>query len=1072
MLILNNISIINKLYHISDIHIRRYDRHAEYEIVFNNLYKYLNSINDSLNNQLIIITGDLLHAKDNLTPDCVVKCYKFLKMLADIMPVILIAGNHDMVETNKTIKDSIDAILSERNIDNLYYLKNSGIYKYGNIIFGVSSLLDNQFIKADMIENNSDNILIGLYHGPVGACSTAVGVVLHGDKQIDDFIGYDYVLLGDIHKFQYMNNKHFNKTMAYASSLISQNFSETDDYHGVLVWDLNNKTSHYEIIDNPYRYMKIDIIGGNMIYNDNNINNDFLFPSHAKIRLNIIDTPKEICDKIKKEIKKKSPHIIFQEIYQSKNVNKDTNNINNDFNYKDMIKEYLVNMNEEDSNECQKIFMKDLEGMNLKMERQLCQWEFLDLEFSNLFVYGENNKIDFTKLPINDIVGLFAPNSYGKSSFIDIILFSLYDNFSRNAYNKHRTIPSYIVNNNYNWFESKIRFKLGNDIYCIHKKGTLKGKAKSKTGKAISFDIYSFTKTNQNDLNLTRKDRFETLEEISKIIGSYDDFCLTSLFLQNKERNFYEMSSTDRKSFLYNMFNLDKFEGMFDNYKNEEKTYKTLKDDIENKLIGLDIDSILDKLLKDKKKIKKINIKINKLNLIKKNIDMKKNKLIFLLNNDIMSKFDNTLKIEDLSRLKTNYEICNDIINSYPSYIVKNNQDYINLIKDLLIKNNINYEPVLKIEDILYKLKEYSLYLEHINEQEIITNYENYKQLNIRKNTLEFRLDILNNFIKDNKINDKCKECIQRQYLANIYISEQKDLEKQIIDMNINKNHKIEYDKFNFIKSDYLFVNDCYKFYKKNICLTILEFYRKYDDYYKPDNDILNNFLIYSEYLKVNIDCLMNLEHIKLIKKYDTKLCLIDEQLNYYNNLIHEYKYNLGINETKYNEYNQMKTDIKDIIKKYNIYTVLKKIAHINGMPSKIISMQLNNIEQMLNNIISPFINKKIEINLDGNLIIVNIIDEHSNIINILGGMEMFIINIGFKISLSSLSLLPKNKLLIIDEGVSVLDKKHIEQFDKIIMFLNQHYENVILISHIDSLKDFISNYIHINKQINSNINY
>jgi DNA repair exonuclease SbcCD ATPase subunit len=216
----------------------------------------------------------------------------------------------------------------------------------------------------------------------------------------------------------------------------------------------------------------------------------------------------------------------------------------------------------------------------------------------------------------------------------------------------------------------------------------------------------------------------------------------------------------------------------------------------------------------------------------------------------------------------------------------------------------------------------------------------------------------------------------------------------------------------------------------------------------------------------------MNLENIKLIKKYDTKLNKIDEKLNHYNNLIHNHKYNLGINETKYNEYNQMKNDIKNIIKKYNIYSILKKISHINGIPSKIISMQLINIETMLNNIISPFINKKIEINLDGNLIMVNIVDDKSNIINILGGMEMFIINIGFKISLSALSLLPKNKLLIIDEGVSVLDKQHIEQFDKIILFLNQHYENVILISHIDSLKDFISNYIHINKNINSSINY
>ena len=1073
MIILNNNSNINKLYHISDIHIRRYDRHAEYELVFNNLYNYLTNVSNvnSLNNQLIIITGDLLHAKDNLTPDCVVKCYKFLKSLADIMPVILIAGNHDMVETNKNIKDSIDAILSERNIDNLYYLQKSGIYKYGNIIFGASSLLDNQFIKANEINNINNELLIGLYHGPVGACSTAVGVVLHGDKQVDDFIGYDYVLLGDIHKFQYMNKE---KTIAYASSLISQNFAEIDDNHGILVWDLDNKTSHYQIIDNPYRYMRVDIVGGNVIYNDINIDyNIYLFPTNARIRLNIIETSKELCEQIKKTIRKRYPHILFQEIFQKNILNKNNTieNVNKDFDYKEMMKEYLVNMNQEDYDECQKIFMKDLEGMNLKMDRQLCQWEFLDLEFSNLFVYGENNKIDFTKLPMNDIVGLFAPNSYGKSSFIDIILFSLYDNFSRNAVNKHRTIPSYIVNNNCNWFESKIRFKLGDDIYCVHKKGTLKGKAKSKTGKAISFDIYNFSKNNQN---IGRKDRFETLEEISKIIGSYDDFCLTSLFLQNKERNFYEMSSTDRKSFLYNMFNLDKFEGMYDIYKNEEKTYKTLKDDIESKLVGCDIDTILDNVLIDKKKIKKINIKIDKLNKTKGQINSKKNKLIYLLNNDIMNKFDNSLDISHLEWLKKNYDICEEIINNNP-IIEYNNQDYyINLVKDLLNKNMMNIEIYHDINKVIKTLKEHELYLSNINEDDIKSNYQKYMETINKKEKLEYKLNIVNDYIKNNTINENCKECIKRTQILNNYIQEQKTIKLELIDIDINDDFKMEYDKLEYVKSNYNIMKNCYNTYKRNLCKDILEFYKKYDEYYKSDYNILNKFIIYREYLKINIECLMNLENIKLIKKYDSKLNIIDEKLNYYNNMIHEYKYNLGINETKYNEYNQMKNDIKNIINKYNIYNVLKKIAHINGVPSKIISMQLENIENMINNIISPFINKKITINLDGNFININIIDNQSNIINILGGMEMFIINIGFKISLSSLSLLPKNKLLIIDEGVSVLDKQHIEQFDKIILFLNQHYENVILISHIDSLKDFISQYIHITKNNNnySNILY
>jgi DNA repair exonuclease SbcCD nuclease subunit len=58
-----------------------------------------------------------------------------------------------------------------------------------------------------------------------------------GGLSVEDFKGYDYVLLGDIHRHQYLNEE---KTIAYASSLISQNFSENDIYHGYILWDIIN----------------------------------------------------------------------------------------------------------------------------------------------------------------------------------------------------------------------------------------------------------------------------------------------------------------------------------------------------------------------------------------------------------------------------------------------------------------------------------------------------------------------------------------------------------------------------------------------------------------------------------------------------------------------------------------------------------------------------------------------------------------------------------------------------------------------------------------------------------------
>ena len=68
----------------------------------------------------------------------------------------------------------------------------------------------------------------------ISNCKTNNGFIVDGIN-IKNFKNYDYVLLGDIHKFQYLDK---DKRVAYCSSLISQNFSETDDYHGYLRWDI------------------------------------------------------------------------------------------------------------------------------------------------------------------------------------------------------------------------------------------------------------------------------------------------------------------------------------------------------------------------------------------------------------------------------------------------------------------------------------------------------------------------------------------------------------------------------------------------------------------------------------------------------------------------------------------------------------------------------------------------------------------------------------------------------------------------------------------------------------------
>jgi DNA repair exonuclease SbcCD ATPase subunit len=62
---------------------------------------------------------------------------------------------------------------------------------------------------------------------------------------------------------------------------------------------------------------------------------------------------------------------------------------------------------------------------------------------------------------------------------------------------------------------------------------------------------------------------------------------------------------------------------------------------------------------------------------------------------------------------------------------------------------------------------------------------------------------------------------------------------------------------------------------------------------------------------------------------------------------------------------------------------------------------------------------------------------------------------------------LPKANILFIDEGISVLDKNSIDNFNTIVDFLKQHYNNIYLITHIDKVKEFFDKEIIITKKNN-----
>ena len=69
------------------------------------------------------------------------------------------------------------------------------------------------------------------------------------------------------------------------------------------------------------------------------------------------------------------------------------------------------------------------------------------------------------------------------------------------------------------------------------------------------------------------------------------------------------------------------------------------------------------------------------------------------------------------------------------------------------------------------------------------------------------------------------------------------------------------------------------------------------------------------------------------------------------------------------------------------------------------------------------------------------------------------------RLAMLSVSSLPKSDIFILDEPGTALDAENMEGFVAILDIIKAYFKTVILISHLDSLKDCVDRQITIDKQ-------
>ena len=135
-------------------------------------------------------------------------------------------------------------------------------------------------------------------------------------------------------------------------------------------------------------------------------------------------------------------------------------------------------------------------------------------------------------------------------------------------------------------------------------------------------------------------------------------------------------------------------------------------------------------------------------------------------------------------------------------------------------------------------------------------------------------------------------------------------------------------------------------------------------------------------------------------------------------------------------------------------------VFHRDGFPLFLLRKFLHRFEDILADIIRPFMGdeRRIRLEIDPSGSSVNMrVESRDGAMNpFLGGMEGFFVDMGMKVAWNRLSTQPRSNLFILDENISVLDTDHLHGLRPLFDFLEQHFEYVIVISHLQVVKDFV----------------
>lgn len=1079
--------MVEKIYHLADLHIRNLQRHKEYKSVFEKFLKQVKK--DNLPNSIIYLAGDIAHSKTEMSPELVSEISRFLTECAKLKETFIITGNHDCNLNNNYRLDVLTPIIDNLNNPRIHYLRDTGIYEYENLTFVVYSILDHKDNWPSGYDVEGENTIC-LFHGPVNKAETDIGYTVSSNSfTADMFNGFDMGLLGDIHRRQVISNdyeetlevfqyevqefieKGFIKVetvsngarvkmrkktahVAYAGSMIQQNHGEMLEGHGYLIWDVKTRTFESFDIHNDYGFLTVDVVDGKIpqwVYDEI----DTKLPSNPRLRLRFTNTPpaemKLRITELKKLFKVAEVTVTRTDTMgQLRTNNKLNKNIVGDVTditfQNQLIRDYLERqylLEDSDLDAIQEINKEFNSRLSSHELAENILWTPKVFEFDNMFSYGEKNKVDFTDA--RGVVGIFAPNAAGKSSLFDALSFCIFDKTSRSNSSKH------ILNNRKDGFTCKFNFEIDGIDYFIERKAKY---VRKRT--AVKVDVEFWKDDGGVITSLNGEQRRDTNQSIEKYLGKFDDFVLTTLSLQGNNALFIDKSQSERKEVLSQFIGIDVFDKLYQMVSDENRENATLirkfkKDDFTTKLAELEISYLVNiksykeeqvNLIEIDKVISKCNTELNRLNgdLVKLNSDLvgidelinrKKN-----LKNALSTATDSRKKIEErLTKLEELQIQLDEIIDSYDEDDLKKQLARITSKKGAW--NRISSEidiDIIKKESLIERLEHLKT---HKYNPECDVCLDNNKSIIETTTELENELYLLNKNLSDkiiigNRLNEEITTLIPSEKSWNIF-KETEDKENHVDREITNLHSKLAATETRELELKHQIDNQ----------ESLIQ------EYYKNEKEIRHNQKLRAE-MKVVSDELRTSTNLKA--DITNKLLSLNGKVSSLT--------------TQRENITERITEVKNLESQTKLYGYYLNALGKDGVSYELVEKALPMIEGEVNNILGQIVEFGMQLEIDGKNINAYIVyNDQRWSLEMCSGMERFISGLAIRVALINICNLPRTNFLVIDEGFGSLDPEVMQSLFMLFTYLKTQFDFVMVISHIDSMRDVVDDLIEIKKE-------